>query len=695
MLAGNTPALFARQGGVPVGATGNDADCVLLLHGSGPNNSTIFTDYSIGRHGNAAVVGNSKVSTLVSKFGNGAMYFDGTGDSINYPNSADWAFGSANFTVECWFNRQGGFGTVQVLFGQSNATGGRVVDFDIGTNNKISAVCFSGGNPVVNITSLSTFAGSGWHHIALVRASTLFYLFIDGVTEGTASFAGSLDASGSKLSVGRLGEATTGFDYNGYIEELRISKVSRWTGDFTPPIQPYGPDPDFFTKLLLHMNGTTGSTLFFDASMYLKGYATVTGDAKVSSAQVMFGTASGLFDGAGDKISYPYNTDWEFGTGDWTIDFWVRVNAIAPTWNGLVSHIGPDLNDRLWIAIDGTTGAGNAKITVEAYRTPGPVRYIYLVDNTVPTPTGIWMHVAVVRSGTNMMLFVNGALKSTQAGFTDPMAALTGGLYIGAADADTNYPTNCFIDELRVSKGIARWTAGFSVPAAPYPPTDPALVGGNDPYTKLLCHFDGAHNSTVMVDSSLTPKANGVNNGNTYIYNPSGAVGNTLGALYNPGGGYVTFANHADWEFGNGDFTIDWWENRLGGVCAIARDLPSAMPAFILSYASGGIRQIYMTSNGSAWDIATGSTANFGSWASGVWEHLAVTRQGNTFRAFKNGVQQTTWSSSLALLANSNALCIGACQSGQNYVGSIDELRISKGIARWTANFTPPTIPYY
>ena len=690
MLAGNTPALFARQGGVPVGATGNDADCVLLLHGSGPNNSTIFTDYSIGRHGNAAVVGNSKVSTLVSKFGNGAMYFDGTGDSINYPNSADWVFGSANFTVECWFNRQGGFGTTQVLFGQSNATGGRVVDFDIGTDNKISAVCFSGGSPVVNIVSLSTFASSGWHHIALVRASTLFYLFIDGVTEGTASFAGALDASGSKLSVGRLGEATTGFDYNGYIEELRISKVSRWTGNFTPPAQPYGPDPDFFTKLLLHMNGTTGSVLFQDASMYLKGYATVGGAAQITAAQVMFGSGSLQCGGAAaDCITYPNHADYDFSTGDFTIDFWARVfnngtyygffgKCNASGSNGLYYYVNNSNQLQLiWLPSDAALSSANSSINA-------------LTDT-------IWHHYAIVRSGTRMIQFKDGVnIAENAIGAGASITVNTSPMTIGrGGDFSASLPFKGYIDEFRVSKGIARWTANFTVPAAPHPPVDPAAVGGNDPYTKLLCHFDGAHNSTVMVDSSLTPKANGVNVGSTYIYNPAGAMGTTTGALYNPGGGYVTFANHADWEFGNGDFTVDWWENRLGGVCAIARDLPSAMPAFILSYASGGIRQIYMTSNGSAWDIATGGTANFGSWASGVWEHLAVTRQGNTFRAFKNGVQQTTWSSSLALLANSNPLCIGACQSGQNYVGSIDELRISKGIARWTAGFTPPTMPYY
>ena len=77
-----------------------------------------------------------------------------------------------------------------------------------------------------------------------------------------------------------------------------------------------------------------------------------------------------------------------------------------------------------------------------------------------------------------------------------------------------------------------------------------------------------------------------------------------------------------------------------------------------------------------------------------MWNHFAVTRQGSTFRAFKNGVQKSTWTSALAIKSNANPLCIGAAQNGQNVNSFMDELRISKGIARWTANFTPPKQPY-
>ena len=232
------------------------------------------------------------------------------------------------------------------------------------------------------------------------------------------------------------------------------------------------------------------------------------------------------------------------------------------------------------------------------------------------------------------------------------------------------------------------------------PGITPALFGvvgaspGNDAFTKLLLHFDGPNNSTIIVDSSPAKHGTATVAGPAYL-TAGGIIGGA--ALVNVANAYIAFPNSADWEFGAGDFTVDWWEYRNAAVgCSVARDLSTTYCPFFLHFGSNG--EIYMTSTGSSWDIANGAAGvpspSFGPATLSVWNHFAVTRQGNTFRAFKNGVQKSTWTSALALKSNTNPLCIGAAQNGQNVNSYMDEFRISKGIARWTANFTPPTKPY-
>ena len=230
------------------------------------------------------------------------------------------------------------------------------------------------------------------------------------------------------------------------------------------------------------------------------------------------------------------------------------------------------------------------------------------------------------------------------------------------------------------------------------PGITPALMSaaspGNDQYTVLLLHFDGPNSSTVMPDSSPQQHGNAAVAGGCYLI-AGGVIGGA--ALVNPANGYIAFPNSSDWEFGAGDFTVDWWEYRnVAAGCAVARDLTTTYCPFLLHFGANG--EIYMTSTGSNWDIANGAAGlpapGFGPATLTVWNHFAVTRQGNTFRAFKNGVQKSTWTSSLTIKSNANPLCIGAAQNGQNVNSFMDELRISKGIARWTSNFTPPNKPY-
>jgi len=221
----------------------------------------------------------------------------------------------------------------------------------------------------------------------------------------------------------------------------------------------------------------------------------------------------------------------------------------------------------------------------------------------------------------------------------------------------------------------------------------PAAAAGNDAFTKLLMHADGNNNDWSFYDCSLTSHGFADTNGSPLVSTAQKKIG-SASALFN-GSSSIAWPNNADWEFGTGNFTIDWWEYRTSGAAgavAISRDATTTYSPFLLGYYASGIRQVYMASADGAWGIANAKT--LGAATLNVWTHLAVVRNGTTFYCFRDGVQTDTWTSAAAFRANSNPLSIGVGQSTGYFTGYIDELRISKGIARWTANFTPPTVAY-
>lgn len=218
-------------------------------------------------------------------------------------------------------------------------------------------------------------------------------------------------------------------------------------------------------------------------------------------------------------------------------------------------------------------------------------------------------------------------------------------------------------------------------------------MAGIDSYTKLLLHCNGANGSTSFPDSSSyghTVTRQGDAQISTAQYKFGGASG-----LFDGTGDFLSVADSADWDFGTGDFTIDYWSYRTNTTTQLAvmdRD-SNVISAFLIGYNLDETNiRCFMSSNGSTWDIADSKV--MGTVGLNSWVHWAVVRSGTAFYTFKNGIQGATWTSAASLLASANALEIGQGQGAHEYIGYLDEIRISKGIARWTANFTPPTREY-
>jgi len=213
-------------------------------------------------------------------------------------------------------------------------------------------------------------------------------------------------------------------------------------------------------KALLHMNGTDASTTFTDVFGHTW---TAHGNAQIDTAQSKFGGASGLFDGSGDWIDTPDSTDWTIGSGDLTIEFWLMENALgALQW---ICGQGNNLNS------NATSPFGmikNATDQIEWRLSDGTSSFS--ASNTTVLTTGQWYHVAGVKQGITMYVFVDG-VKGSNATAPTSLVDSASVFSIGRwGAANTNY-FNGWVDDFRFSR-CARYTANFTPPSAELPDTD-------------------------------------------------------------------------------------------------------------------------------------------------------------------------------------------------------------------------------
>lgn len=222
-------------------------------------------------------------------------------------------------------------------------------------------------------------------------------------------------------------------------------------------------DPYFSSVvLLLHGDGTNGSTTVSDSSLSAKT-VTVYGGAAISTAQSKFGGSSLYLDGAGDYIGVAPHADFAFGTGDFTVECWVRVTTLAQ------EHTVVEMRPA-------TTNGAYGTIAIP---TDGSILYaansgVRIQSAASAISTNTWYHVAVARSGTSTKMFLGGTQVSST--WTDSLDYATTGLVAGRNAFSSALDMTGYIDDLRVTKGVARYTAAFTPPVAALPG---ALSGGS------------------------------------------------------------------------------------------------------------------------------------------------------------------------------------------------------------------------
>lgn len=219
------------------------------------------------------------------------------------------------------------------------------------------------------------------------------------------------------------------------------------------------PAIDDYTKLLLHCNGIDGSQDFPDSSFINPKTITAQGDAQVDTAQKKFGTGSALFDGTGDYLSVPDSADWYMASGNFTFDFWMRFNSSVAACTFIRQETDATHLFSLWYYPTDNT--------MRFYNYNGGGVNNMIVAWTWNPSADTWYHVALVRKGTageaDWLCFVDGSgLSINWSEYpTHDMHDWSGVLKIGNN-------LDGWLDELRVSKGIARWTSNFTPPTHEY-----------------------------------------------------------------------------------------------------------------------------------------------------------------------------------------------------------------------------------
>jgi len=230
-------------------------------------------------------------------------------------------------------------------------------------------------------------------------------------------------------------------------------KVAIPSGEIIP-----GTSVDYNTKLLLHINNDV-----LDSSPSAK---TMTNNSMTFADNIYkFGGYSGAFDGATSYLSVPDSADWDFGNNNFSVDFWIRY-TVLPTAGNAEHSVGQ------W------TLAPQLSFVCGLYNDTGvyKMRFVYSVDGTNAVATngsldaGIvadaWYHLAYVRSGNTLTFYVNGVAKGTVDLTGIAIYNSTSLLTVGAINGGSL--VNGYMDEVRISKGIARWSSAFTPPTAEY-----------------------------------------------------------------------------------------------------------------------------------------------------------------------------------------------------------------------------------
>jgi hypothetical protein len=640
--------LLSAMGGEP--SDPNFENVTMLLHGDGTNggqNNTFLdastNNFTMTRNGNTT-------QGSFSPYGpNWSNYFDvGSRGRLTwtFPSSAvQNAVSGTNYTIEFWAFRLPRSGTYQCIFSTENDRNNFLID---SSDNLL--VTSNGGTSMYTLAANTYIPVNTWTHVALVCSGTTWTLYFNGVSAGTYSGASKTNYGTGTAQLGGRND----MDGCGYLSNFRVSTTARYSGAFTPSTNPFVADGS--TAMLTCQSNrfidtsTNNQALTPDSSPSVQRFSPFAPPAEYSTATI---GGSGYFDGSGDYITAGTTSALAFGTGDFTTECWVYLTTNTSLQS--IFNIN-QFNTGILVRYDNSSN-GYALFL-------GGTQY-----NSGVTTVGQWVHLAAARASGTVRFFVNGVQTNSA---SNTFSVGNANFTAGTAAHSLSETMTGYISNFRAVNGTAVYTAAFT------PPTAPVTAITN---TQLLTNFTNA----AIFDNAMMNDLETV--GNAQISTSVKKFG-TGSMLFDGSGDVLTAPMTPGLVLGTGDFTVEWWA-YMTTVGTVSEE------TFLCTRGIG--QGIQFTRRGSNWTLDLNSTAPSRATASGVlsnnnWIHLAATRQSGTIRLFTNGTLNATATGNTDNFAGT-LLAIGSLNSNTdyNFNGYIDDLRITKGVARYTANFTPPT----
>ncbi len=623
-----------------------------LLHGDGTNaaqNNTFIDSstnaYSITRNG-------TPTQGTFTPFGsNWSNYFDGTTDYLTAPANAAFGFGTGDFTAECWVYPVSWVGLYDGFISTLNS--GTAVGIHLSRDGvEVNGVATAWGTTL----SLNT-----WTHLALTRSGTSLRLFVNGAITNSGTNSANIGSS-SAFAVGRRLEDVSNYYCNAYISNARIVKgTAVYTSAFTPSTTPLTAISG--TSVLTCQsnrfidNSTNNFTITKNGDVSVQRFSPFN-PASAYSTSVIGGSM--YFNGSTDYLTVPLAA-YDFGTGAFTCEAWVYIRSVASSNIIFYGSVSGGALDELAVSVNTSQQLG------------------WETNNTISNsggsvPLNTWTHIALVRNGSTITGYVNGISvgTTTDSGAITPTTHSLVGSYRG-----TVLFTNGYISNARVTKA-AVYTSNFTPATAPLPAianTSLLLLGTNA----------GIYDNSMMPDW--------VTIGNAQISTSVKKYG-TGSMSFDGTDDRLTSATNPAFAFGTGDFTVEAWINTniLTGEKGFIQT-SATVGGLQTSYTNGVIAVVAAGAGSYTINVNIAGTNVAGSIpvTTGTWYHVAFTRASGVVRSFINGALSGGPTTITANLDGQNMVVGGYYSTGYLWNGYVDDLRVTKGFARYTAAFTPPT----
>jgi hypothetical protein len=653
-----------------------------------------------------------------------STYFNGTTDFLSIPDNVAFNFGTGDATVEFWFNSpsQNASNYPGIVSSVNfNVAGSASIRLDnIGYKGKIFMYVNGGGDPV--IASTSTVAYSTWNHVAIVRQSTAFRLYLNGNLDTTAAISSSLGwyLSAGGLRVGRGFDVdTTAAYYLGYVSNLRIVKgVAVYTGNFVVPFAPLGQGQQALTNIAPLSNNDTVLLTLQDSrhiDQSANRFAITPSGTPQITRQTPFDIAttvvtnfySALFSPATlDMLTVAHNSMLVMDSNDFSVEFWIFPSSAPGSANTIFSKSGSasgsvanwrlDYNSSfqlvLYVGQSSSSDAGTVLVTL---------------TTTGSLTRARWSYVAVVKTGTVYSIYINGSRSaSTIFASAVPSDAAAGTLAIGNETGRSNY-INGYLFNVRICKFVIPYAATATTITVPT-----AVLTATSGTVFLSLQDRGfwdssVNNFAVTKSTSIQPAA----------FNPFSAEPGLYSAVAYGGSGffngttdYLSTPYNSSFVFGTNNFTVECWiyltsNTNLRNIVGLGNGANGSGPVTstwqLRYYGTEGSNQFgFNRYNGS---VETNFVTSGAPVVANGWYHIAVSRADGTLRIFVNGVSYYNAANTFnyTALSTSEPVFIGlgyygpaAGLGGPRYFpGYISNVRIINGTGIYLSNFAPPTAP--